>query len=276
MKLKLISDIHLEFGDYVIEPMPEDKDTVLILAGDITVINSTSTTKLFKKFIAKASEQFRYVIMVAGNHEFYKTAAVGCAMHDAYKELFDQTTKQNRKVILLQDQSYRIDDVVFIGSTLWTDCGTLEAADPKAQYLWHGMTDAKAIKYEDNPQFRGMTVGNCRTEFLRSRDFIINEVANAQSEGYKTVVITHHLPSYKSVHPDYLKPEFASMNKFFASDMDLDIEFSAINLWVHGHTHNACDYVLGDTRIVCNPRGYHGYENKPELRGFDPHKIIGV
>ena len=34
-----------------------------------------------------------------------------------------------------------------------------------------------------------------------------------------------------------------------------------IKLWTHGHTHENFDYMIGSTRIVCNPRGYDGYED---------------
>lgn len=40
-------------------------------------------------------------------------------------------------------------------------------------------------------------------------------------------------------------------------------------LWVHGHTHDSCDYELGATRIVCNPRGY-----EDENSAFDPELVV--
>ncbi len=42
-------------------------------------------------------------------------------------------------------------------------------------------------------------------------------------------------------------------------------------LWVHGHTHDSCDYHVGATRVVCNPKGYE-YENK----AFDPELVVRV
>lgn len=36
-------------------------------------------------------------------------------------------------------------------------------------------------------------------------------------------------------------------------------------LWVHGHVHHRNDYMVGDTRVVSNARGYPGEET-----GFDP------
>jgi hypothetical protein len=34
-----------------------------------------------------------------------------------------------------------------------------------------------------------------------------------------------------------------------------------IRLWLHGHTHHNFNYWIGETRVVCNPRGYVGHES---------------
>ena len=36
-------------------------------------------------------------------------------------------------------------------------------------------------------------------------------------------------------------------------------------LWLHGHTHAPRDYVVGTTRVVCNPRGYPHEKRKPPV-----------
>jgi len=36
-------------------------------------------------------------------------------------------------------------------------------------------------------------------------------------------------------------------------------------LWLHGHTHSPRDYVIGTTRVVCNPRGYPHEKWKPPV-----------
>ncbi len=37
-----------------------------------------------------------------------------------------------------------------------------------------------------------------------------------------------------------------------------------IKLWTHGHTHEDFDYMIGTTRVFCNPRGYINYESKAD------------
>jgi Icc-related predicted phosphoesterase len=84
----------------------------------------------------------------------------------------------------------------------------------------------------------------------------------------KTVVVTHHLPHARSIpsrfHDDLL-------NAAYASDLSDVIESGRPALWVHGHTHDSCDYQVGDTRIVCNPRGYDD-----ENMRFDPALTVQV
>jgi Icc-related predicted phosphoesterase len=67
------------------------------------------------------------------------------------------------------------------------------------------------------------------------------------------VVITHYLPSQKSVSPRF---KGSQTNAFFVSEMDELIDEKKPALWVHGHTHDSADYQLSNTRIVCNPFGY--------------------
>ena len=58
----------------------------------------------------------------------------------------------------------------------------------------------------------------------------------------------------------------------YESDMDrLDslkdefiLDYPQIKLWTHGHTHEDFDYMIGSTRIVCNPRGYLSYEDRAD------------
>jgi Icc-related predicted phosphoesterase len=79
----------------------------------------------------------------------------------------------------------------------------------------------------------------------------------------KYVVVGHHAPSKKSVKPRYA--EDVEMNGAYSSDLeDFILAHPQIKLWTHGHTHDVFDYNIGNTRIVCNPRGYIGYESRAE------------
>ena len=88
----------------------------------------------------------------------------------------------------------------------------------------------------------------------------------------KIVVVGHHAPSKASTHPRY-KNEVV-LNGAYSSDLsDFIIDNPQIMLWTHGHTHESFDYMIGMTRIVCNPRGYHGHSENPT---FDACKVIEI
>jgi len=69
----------------------------------------------------------------------------------------------------------------------------------------------------------------------------------------KTVVVTHHAPSSQSVHPRYAND---LLTPAFASNLENLMDGDRPTLWVHGHMHDAFDYEVYGTRVVCNPRGY--------------------
>jgi hypothetical protein len=82
------------------------------------------------------------------------------------------------------------------------------------------------------------------------------------------VVVGHHAPSHKSVKPKYERD--VHMNGAYRSDLENFIaDRPRIKLWVHGHTHSEFDYMVAETRVVANPRGYVGYERG--LQEDDPY-----
>jgi hypothetical protein len=81
--------------------------------------------------------------------------------------------------------------------------------------------------------------------------------------GLPVVVVGHHAPSRASTHPRY-RTEFV-VNGAYSSNLDeFILDRRQIRLWTHGHTHEDFDYMIGTTRVVCNPRGYDGYEARAD------------
>jgi hypothetical protein len=87
-----------------------------------------------------------------------------------------------------------------------------------------------------------------------------------------TVVITHHAPSPKSIHPRFAG---SSLNACFASDAERLLDGSRARLWIHGHMHDSFDYCVNRTRVVCNPRGYarDGINENPR---FDANFLVEI
>ncbi len=265
MKLRILSDLHLEFGNFTVKELPDDKETVLILAGDITVASNMSVMlNRFVPFMKRCSVQFKEVIMVMGNHEHYNGDITKT------KRILESAIASCQNVWILENEWISVNNVAFIGATLWTDCGN---DDPYATMHWHSMNDARTIKING----QALSVHEVQRLHKESKEFIMKYCEFVKKQYDKVVLITHHGVTSKSIHPVYRGD---ALNKFFKSDMDLDLIDASPDLVVHGHTHSALDYMidetLSNTRVVCNPRGYHGYESSPESRGFNSILVIEI
>ena len=94
----------------------------------------------------------------------------------------------------------------------------------------------------------------------------------AQAHAGPTVVITHHAPSPRSIHPRFAG---SPVNASFVSDAEHLLGRDRVQLWIHGHTHDSFDYQVAGTRVVCNPRGY-ARDGVNENAAFDASLTIDV
>lgn len=222
------------------------------------------------------------MVYVAGNYEFYG---------GYWERTLDDMRQAAREggIAFLENDAVEIHGIRFLGCTLWTDFDmfgqeergramqqTGEALndyrrikDDSLQSLY--WADAKARPYELVPE-------HTRQRHLASRAWLEKELAGADPD--RTVVVTHHYPSVQSCAPRYRENlVFAG----FGSQLPADL-LARTKLWIHGHTHDTCDYTLWhqeedafrETRVVCNPRGYPrsrvygGVEND----AFNPELLI--
>ncbi len=247
MKLYVASDLHTEFAGF--DPDVGDAD-VVILAGDIGV-GADALDWIHEKFPTKP------VIYVLGNHEFYR---------DDLNLVSSLQAGAKPNVHILEKDVVTIDGVRFLGTTLWTDFCLFGLAEREFSMI----EAAKCM-----PDFR--IIGNGKRRFTpRDSIAVHNEsvawLSEKLAEPYegKTVVVTHHAPSWLSV-ADRFKED--ALCPAFSSRLEELIKSGAPALWVHGHTHDAFDYELYDTRVVCNPRGYPAEEG---MYGFRPNILVNV
>src|SRR5688572_7280254 len=104
----------------------------------------------------------------------------------------------------------------------------------------------------------------------RSVECLRGSLADNNPADIPTVVVTHHAPSARSIHPKYVSA--GPINHAFASDLDYLVEGSGAAIWVHGHVHDPFSYMIGNTRVLCNPRGYPSEAGN----GFDPNLLVEV
>jgi Icc-related predicted phosphoesterase len=283
MKIKLVSDLHLEFSDCFINN--DDNCDVLILGGDIMIaqdlhdhqdenVRTAAMLEMlgsrqlkaqrFRDFLKRCSFQFPHVIYVAGNHEFY---------HGKFFASLDHLREECAKypnIYFLENDVKVINDIVFMGATLWTDCNK---HDPFTLHALADMMNDFRIIRNDQSGYRALKPADIADRHRKTLQYF-RTVMEGYPQEQKFVVVGHHTPSHMSCHPQYAHDYI--MNGGYHSDLsDFILDHPQIKLWTHGHTHHPFDYVIGSTRVVCNPRGYEndGYN---EDTGWNPNIILEV
>ena len=283
MRIKLVSDLHLEFSDVMI---PNDADyDLLILSGDIMVAQDLHDhqdenvrtaamlemlgsrqlkSQRFRDFLKRCSFQFPHVIYVAGNHEFY---------HGKFFASIDHLREECAKypnVYFLENDVKVINDIVFMGATLWTDCNK---HDPFTLHALADMMNDFRIIRNDDAGYRTLKPADIADRHRKTLQYF-KTVMDGYPQEQKFVVVGHHTPSHLSCHPQYAHDYI--MNGGYHSDLsEFILDHPQIKLWTHGHTHHPFDYVLGSTRIVCNPRGYES-DGYTEDTGWNPNIVLEV
>ncbi len=261
MKIHICSDIHCEFRWYFIPEMEDEKNIVVILAGDIGIAKTPST---YVDLIKNTCERFKHVFMVLGNHEHY---------NGKFPTTFDKVltnTLDFENFDLLEKETVVLDGVAFIGATLWTD---MDKNNPLTMYKsGQSMNDYSCIRNgpSHEPWLRKLKPLDTMADHMRAKEFIFEEIEKHKTDDNKVVVITHHLPCFQSI-PPRLKAD--DLNGAYASELTNEIMDLKPEMWIHGHVHSSSDYMIDDTRIICNPRGYWKDGLNPN---FDDTLIVDV
>jgi len=267
MKIKLWSDLHLEFRenlyDHIFDPIwavPDaHKDITLLLAGDIGVGMGAVP------FVEEMCKHFKHVLMVCGNHEYYE--------NDFNKVNADWFAYANGGSIMIEpgpsnfyflyNDCFILDGVRFIGGTMWTD---FNSGDPIDMGACHRiMRDYGNIKLDG----KFLTPRDVIREHDRFMDFLIKKF-DEPFDG-KTVVMSHHSPGNELKRRGRRGDRVGSA--YFADIEEVIGYHNKVHLWVHGHTHQPWDYIINETRVVCNP---YGYWNHSTNGAFNSELILEV
>jgi predicted phosphodiesterase len=248
MKIRLFSDLHLEFSDHSFDhvwvPSDDDADMTLLLAGDIDV------GLLGQEFIQEACRRYKHVLRICGNHEFYHNDYT--SVINGWKQ-YEESGPSNFHFLY---NDWRIlDGVRFLGGTMWTS-------------LNDGDFIVRMSALSTMNDFEYITSGKSKI----TPDFVISEhdkfikfllTKFEESFDGPTVVMTHHSPGniIKCQGRIRSNTDYA----YFAEIDDMIGHHNKADLWVHGHTHDNFDYMINETRVVCNPYGYHGTATNPDF-----------
>jgi predicted phosphodiesterase len=293
MKIALASDVHLEFG--ALEINNTDGADVLILSGDICVacdlgdrdvhnlLGEHTKSHRYHTFFEHCASQFDHVIYIAGNHEHYNGDYATSIPHLKSKLSY------LKNLHVLDKETMTLGDVTFVCGTLWTD---MNKEDPRTLSSIRGMMNdyrvirnsSKKVTFKsympdpENPDkdfftFQERDAKFCPEDSVTDHNAmlaVIREAVAANPAG-KFVVVGHHSPSKLSTKPEYEGDVI--VNGAYSSDLsELMLDHPQICMWTHGHTHHEFDYMIGTCRVVCNPRGYDGYEQQAadwQLKTFE-------
>lgn len=266
MLIRPVSDIHNEFSVYRLPELPTDSKSVLVLAGDIALGAYTAST--LEPFLDSVTDRFTDIVYTPGNHEYYKSSILR-----AEAKLRD-VCKRYLNVHFLQAGSVRINDVKFICATLWTDFNMgnplvmREAEDV--------MNDYRVIRTGPVSEPYRRPLRTIDTVGINSehRAFIESELKEGHTNGEKMVVVTHHSMTMASCTGAY--PAGPLDYAYYNTRMDgLILDYSPA-LCIHGHSHHVVDFMMGNTRIVNNARGYSKNSDSDEGLGHRPDLVIEV
>ena len=264
MKIRLLSDLHLEGYKHYYEYAGED---VVVLAGDIH-------TQGRHRFILDQIPSNVKILMVAGNHEYYGSS------FERVNDFLYELQAEYPNFWFLNNEHVVIDGVHFFGGTMFTDMklygDSEEHVARSSIYAKQGIADFSWIsKYNEPPadydneyfhQFeKAWTVADHIEQHNIYRTKLEEFLEKCALE--KRVVISHFVP-----HPEGSDPIYKNspLNPYFLCDMRKYMGWEG--LWLYGHTHTSKDIMEGDTRLVCNPKGY-GLEN---VNGFNKNLVLEI
>ena len=271
MKINYISDVHLNVQDLTLPG-----GDVLIIAGDcmeaghLRLAENTGRNVFladrYKRFASEELTKYREVIYIKGNHEHYHN-------------IFDTTHEWIAKILpdnvhFLENESIQIGDVHFWAATMWTD---MHGGNPiTMEQVQNGLNDFRLIRYANtrkiNNYWTDKFTVQCAMSEQRQSVALLTKFLEEHHDD-KVVVVTHHAPSELSVNPKY-KDDYHLNGGYHNHLENLILDNPQIKFWIHGHMHDTVDYILGETRVLANPRGYAGYEKQSEI--FNPEASFEI
>jgi len=274
-RIQILSDLHAE-----LDPDDLPSSTQIDTGADVVVAAGDMASAPLSIDVACALfPNTSVLVTIAGNHEHYGTGLLipeGLAVMRASAQ--HASDQQGRDVFVLENDErvvvVRGASVRFLGCTLWTDYALLgepEDYGPRAHSL---MSDGRRIRGAQSDRFYSPGFVTF-TELLEQNMASVAFLEEALSRPYDgpTVVVTHHLPSTRSIDPHYK----GAVNAAFASNLDRLVELGAA-LWVHGHTHSSVEWrdPKGGSLVICNPAGYARGFGRRENHEFQPRMVVGI
>lgn len=235
IKIHITSDTHIErYLPYVPDPktiIPTECD-ILVLAGDV---GHCQYWTQYSSFVSKACQQFKQVILIPGNHEYYIKGNPKLTIAEINNKL-NKLADSIINLSLLNDQYMIFEDygIILFGTVLWS-------------YLPDNDMYKQVRIYSGKKYVTGK---EWNTMHLKCLNNLIQIIKLAEEKDMKLIVISHYAPSFKNTIP----PEFETKNNsLYATNLDYLLKSDKINVWYYGHTGHNCQYQTdGNTCLYGN------------------------
>jgi predicted phosphodiesterase len=238
MKVQVVSDLHLEFRADFKNAIRPNGD-ILVMAGDICPLGCNRDRELFMAFLDFISSKFKYILHVAGNHEYYCEGSRDCFDMESINDWLRALSVSVPNYRFLNNTTFPLTHqgrtYHFAGTTLWT-----RIPEKLAKEVQASMNDYRKIYVEDK---RHLNVDDVNKLHARGVAFLrrIRKLENV-------ILITHHKPFLSPLKKD-------ERNCAYETDL-LRFLGPPLILAIHGHTHKHYDALVNGIRVVSNPRGY--------------------
>lgn len=233
MKIRCLSDLHLEFTGYEIDYLTPAGEDLVVLAGDIGI--GVAGLDWARRAIPD-----RPVVYVLGNHEYYK--------HDFDTLLADARQRvAGSNVHLLENDALDLGGLRILGCTLWTDFRALGEArrEPAMKLATRLLNDYAVI----DRGARRLSVEDTERSCLRSVQWLAAAIAASDRP---VLVVSHHPPTLATQSPFFANTLGSAI---FHNDFDALIA-PPVRAWIHGHTHYSVERYINGVPVLSNQRGY--------------------
>lgn len=236
LKIKLLSDVHLERYSYYPGVhkffRANERPDIICLCGDICV----SSHKYYEQFLRDCADYCKIMtFVIPGNHEFYHTS-IECA-----KAKIAYICDAHDRLTFLNNSTYVIGKITFLGTTLWSDIDSCHAWQ-----IRNMISDFKCIK--------NWSIGVAKDAYHTNLAWLRGKLDTIDT-GQTVIVMTHHVPLTTVGNPKY---HDSAIKSAFESDLSSFIELytNRIAFWFYGHNHYSNSHTIGKTRVVSNQAGY--------------------
>jgi len=249
MKFQLVSDLHLETYKILpnINKLIKPSAPNLILAGDICYIKHQN----FYPFFEKIQPLFERIFFIYGNHEYY-TNERGFYSLGELEQNVRERLGEFENIYILQKKALIFDDIVIMGSTLWSYISKKDILSPIKL-----LADTSFVIYQNKLMFHPKITNQIH---LDHKEWLKQTIGDFK--GKKIIVVTHYLPSKKCIHPKF---KYNTTNKLYYSNCDNLIK--EVDIWCAGHTHVGMIKKIGKTKVFINPCGLL-FENNNYKKDF--------